>query len=34
MVEAISGLKVSDDEAFYRERIRSVVHILKKGMLK
>ncbi len=34
MVEAISGIKVSDDEAFYRARIRSVVHILTKGMLK
>lgn len=34
MVEAISGFKVSDDETFYRARIRSVVHILKKGMLK
>jgi TetR/AcrR family transcriptional regulator len=34
MVEAISGFKVKDDEEFYRARIRSVVHILKKGMLK
>jgi TetR/AcrR family transcriptional regulator len=34
MVEAISGLQAGDDEAFYRARIRSVVHILKKGMLK
>jgi TetR/AcrR family transcriptional regulator len=34
MVEAISGLKAGDDEAFYRARIQSVVHILKKGMLK
>jgi AcrR family transcriptional regulator len=34
MVEAISGFKVSADDAFYRARIRSVVHILKKGMLK
>lgn len=34
MVEAISGLKVSADDAFYRARIASVVHILKKGMLK
>jgi AcrR family transcriptional regulator len=34
LVEAISGLKVSDDEEFYRTRIRSVVHILKQGMLK
>ena len=33
MVEAISGFKVSDEEEFYRARIRSVVHILKKGML-
>lgn len=34
MVEAISGLKAGDDEAFYRARVRSVVQILKKGMLK
>lgn len=34
MVEAISGLRIEDDEAFYRARIRSVVRILKKGMLK
>lgn len=34
MVEAISGLKVGDDDGFYRARIRSVVHILKRGMLK
>jgi TetR/AcrR family transcriptional regulator len=34
IVEAISGLKVSDDDEFYRTRIRSVVHILKQGMLK
>ena len=34
MVEAISGFKVSDDDEFYRARIRSVVHILKQGMLK
>jgi TetR/AcrR family transcriptional regulator len=34
MVEAISGLKASDDDEFYRTRIRSVVHILKRGMLK
>ena len=34
LVEAISGLKVSDDDEFYRTRIRSVVHILKQGMLK
>jgi len=34
MVEAISGIKISDDDEFYRVRIRSVVHILKKGMLK
>jgi TetR/AcrR family transcriptional regulator len=34
MVEAISGLRINDDEAFYRARIRSVVRILKKGMLK
>jgi len=34
MVEAISGFKIRDDDEFYRVRIRSVVHILKKGMLK
>jgi AcrR family transcriptional regulator len=34
MVEAISGLKTGDDEEFLRTRIRSVVHILKQGMLK
>ncbi|MCU0235998.1 MAG: TetR family transcriptional regulator [Acidobacteria bacterium] len=34
MVEAISGLRSEDGEAFYRARIRSVVRLLKKGMLK
>jgi AcrR family transcriptional regulator len=34
MVEAISGFKISDDDEFYNARIRSVVRILKKGMLK
>ena len=34
MVEAISGFKVRDEDEFYRTRIQSVVHILKKGMLK
>ena len=34
LVEAISGLRAGDDEAFYRARIQSVVHILTEGMLK
>ena len=34
MVEAISGIKVPATRSFYRARIRSVVHILKRGMLK
>jgi len=34
MVEAISGLKVRNDEAFYRARIQSVARVLKRGMLK
>jgi TetR/AcrR family transcriptional regulator len=34
MVEAISGIKVENDEKFFRKRIGSVVHILKRGMLK
>ena len=34
MVEAISGFKVKNTDDFYRRRIQSVVHILKKGMLK
>ncbi|MBN2346049.1 MAG: TetR family transcriptional regulator [Candidatus Aminicenantes bacterium] len=34
LVEAISGLKVQNDEAFCRARIQSVVRILKQGMLK
>jgi AcrR family transcriptional regulator len=34
MVEAISGLKVGNDDEFYDARIQSVVNILKKGMLK
>jgi len=34
LVEAISGLKINNDEEFYRARIRSVTRILKKGMLK
>lgn len=34
MVEAISGFKVENDDEFYRTRIQSVTHILKKGMLK
>jgi len=34
MVEAISGIKVENDEDFYRKRIASVVNILQRGMLK
>jgi TetR/AcrR family transcriptional regulator len=34
MVEAISGIKVVNDEDFYRKRIASVVNVLKRGMLK
>ncbi len=34
IVEAISCLKISDNDEFYRTRIQSVVNILKKGMLK
>jgi TetR/AcrR family transcriptional regulator len=34
LVEAISGLKVEDESEFHRARTASVVHILKKGMLK
>jgi TetR/AcrR family transcriptional regulator len=34
MVEAISGVKVSNDEDFYRKRIASVVNVLQRGMLK
>jgi TetR/AcrR family transcriptional regulator len=34
MVEAISGIKVANDEDFYRKRIASVVNVLKRGMLK
>lgn len=34
MVEAISGIKVTSDEDFYRKRIASVVNVLKRGMLK
>ncbi len=33
LVEAISGFKVKNEDEFYRARIQSVVHILKKGML-
>jgi TetR/AcrR family transcriptional regulator len=34
MVEAISGVKVENDEDFYRKRIASVVNVLLRGMLK
>jgi AcrR family transcriptional regulator len=34
MVEAISGIKVKDDDAFFRKRIASVVNVLQRGMLK
>jgi hypothetical protein len=34
MVEAISGIHVASDEEFYRRRVASVVHVLKRGMLK
>jgi hypothetical protein len=34
MVEAISGIKVENDDVFYRKRIASVVNILQRGMLK
>ncbi|MBU4269092.1 MAG: TetR family transcriptional regulator [Acidobacteria bacterium] len=34
MVEAISGIKVTSDEDFYRKRIASVVNVLQRGMLK
>jgi AcrR family transcriptional regulator len=34
MVEAISGIKVANDEKFYRKRIASVVNVLQRGMLK
>jgi AcrR family transcriptional regulator len=34
MVEAISGIRIPDDEAFFRKRIASVVNVLKRGMLK
>jgi AcrR family transcriptional regulator len=34
MVEAVSGIKVKDDEDFYRKRIASVVSVLQRGMLK
>jgi len=34
MVEAISGIKVANDEDFFRKRIASVVNILQWGMLK
>ena len=34
MVEAISGIKVANDENFYRKRITSVVNVLQRGMLK
>jgi TetR/AcrR family transcriptional regulator len=34
MVEAISGIKVANDEDFFRKRIASVVNILQRGMLK
>ena len=33
MVEAISGIKVANDEDFYRKRIASVVNVLQRGML-
>jgi len=34
MVEAISGIKVENDEDYYRKRIASVVNVLQRGMLK
>jgi AcrR family transcriptional regulator len=34
MVEAISGIKVANNENFYRKRIASVVNVLQRGMLK
>jgi AcrR family transcriptional regulator len=34
MVEAISGIKVANNEDFYRKRIASVVNVLQRGMLK
>jgi TetR/AcrR family transcriptional regulator len=34
MVEAISGIKVENDDDFYRKRITSVVNVLQRGMLK
>ena len=34
MVEAISGIRVADDENFYRKRIASVANVLQRGMLK
>jgi TetR/AcrR family transcriptional regulator len=34
MVEALSGIKVKDDDAFFRKRIASVVNVLQRGMLK
>jgi TetR/AcrR family transcriptional regulator len=34
MVEAISGIKVANDEDFYRKRIASVINVLQRGMLK
>jgi TetR/AcrR family transcriptional regulator len=34
MVEAISGIRVANDDDFYRKRIASVVNVLQRGMLK
>jgi TetR/AcrR family transcriptional regulator len=34
MVEAVSGIKVKDDDDFYRKRIASVANVLQRGMLK
>ena len=34
MVEAISGIKVANDNDFYRKRIASVINVLQRGMLK
>jgi AcrR family transcriptional regulator len=34
MVEAVSGIRVEDDEDFLRKRVASVVNVLRRGMLK
>jgi TetR/AcrR family transcriptional regulator len=33
IVEAIMDVKIADDEAFFEKRIRSITHLLKRGML-